>query len=160
MSEQIKKMEDVFNEFLTGDDLRNALNFAEFSNSSEMIYNGSHQMHYKGKCACYIDLPNEQNKWWSVWTVGDFSNVYEDFLVDERIKEIAWSNVVKCGNCNDMNCNPGKTEVIFGKEFTGVCNGTENLAMRFMNPDAEALECVKKMVEMTRYVIDNHIPGS
>jgi hypothetical protein len=155
MSEQKKRIEDAFNEFLTGDELKNALDFVEFLRANEMIYNGEHEIRYKDECACYIDTPNDEQRWWRVWTVGDYSNEYEGFPIDERTKEIAWSNVVKCGNCDDCDRDPGKTEVIFGKEFVNVCNGTDNLAMRFVNPDAEALECVKKMVEMTRYVIDN-----
>ena len=159
MSEQNKKIEDAFNEYLTGEELKNALILAEFLSASEMVYDGEYEMHYKDELVCYINTPREQDKQWGIWTVGDYSNEYECFPIDERTKEIAWSNVVKCGNCggtrDGVGCNPGKTEVIFGKEFTNVCNGTDNLAMRFVNPDAEALACAKKMIEMTRYVIDN-----
>ena len=155
MSEQYKSIEDAFNEFFIDDDLKNALDFAEFLRINEMIYIGDCEINYKDKLACYIDTPNELNKWWSVWTVGDYSNVYEGFPIDERTKEIAWSNVVKCGNCDGCDRDPGKTEVIFGKEFTNVCNGTNSLAMRFVNPDAEALACAEKMIETRRYAIDN-----
>lgn len=151
-----KRIEDAFNEYFTGDTLKNALDFAEFLRANEMIYNGDYEIHYKGKLACYIDTPNDKSHTWRVWTVGDYSNEYEEFPIDERTKEIAWANVVYCGNCDDCDRDPGKTEVIFGKEFTNVCNGTDNLAMRFNNPNAEALECVKKMVDMRKYVVDNH----
>ena len=46
--------------------------------------------------------------------------------------------------------------MIFGKEFANVCNGTDNLAMRFVNPDAEAVRCAIKMVDMRKYAVDNH----
>jgi len=99
-------------------------------------------------CMAVSRLKSVNRQKWGIWTVGDYSNEYEGFPIDERTKEIAWSNVVKCGNCggtrNGVHCNPGKTEVIFEKEFTNVCNGTDSLAMRFVNPDAEALECAKK----------------
>ena len=155
MIKQNKRIEDAFNEFLDGDELKNALDFTEFIKANEMIYDGEYEIHYREKCVCYIDTPNESNKWWRVWTVGDYSNEHKGFQVDERMKEIAWANVVKCGNCDDVSCDPGKTEVIFGKEFTNVCNGVGSLAMRFTNPDVDALECAKKMVEMARYIIDN-----
>ena len=159
MFEQNKKIEDAFHAFLTGDDLKNALDLAAFLSANEMVYDGEYEMHYKDELSCYINTPNEQDKQWGIWTVGDYSNEYEGFPMDERTKEIAWSNVVKCGNCggtrDGVGCNPGKTEVIFGKEFTNVCNGTDNLAMRFVNPDAEALACAKKMIEMRRYVMDH-----
>jgi len=151
-----KRIEDAFNEFFTGDELKNALDLAEFFRANEIVYDGEYEMHYKNELACYINTPNEQDKQWGVWTVGDYSNEYEGFPIDERTKEIAWANIVYCGNCADCDRDPGKTEMIFGKEFTNVCNGTDNLAMRFVNPDAEAVGCVKKMVEMAKYAIDNH----
>lgn len=150
-----KRMEDAFTEFLTSDTLENALAFAEFVRANEMDYDGEYEIHYKNKLACYIDTPKDGWPKWRVWTVGDFSHELEGFPIDDRTKEIAWANVVKCGNCDDVDCDPGKTEVIFGKEFVNVCRGVSNLAMRFVNPDAEALACAKKMVDMTRYIIDH-----
>ncbi|MHC1695643.1 MAG: hypothetical protein AB9835_10330 [Eubacteriales bacterium] len=159
MSKQNTKIKDAFNKFLAGDVLKNALNLVEFLSENDMVYDGEYEIHYKGKLACYINMPSAEDHIWGVWTVGDYSTEYKGFPIDEHTKEIAWSNVVKCGNCggtrDGVGCNPGKTEVIFGKEFANVCNGTDNLAMRFINPDAKALECAKKMVEMTKYTIDN-----
>ena len=151
-----KRIEDAFNEFLVGDTLENALDFAKFLKANEMIYDGEYEIHYKGKLACYIDVPNNQHRWWRVWAVGDYSNEYAGFPIDECTKEIAWANVVFCGNCDGVDCDPGKTEVIFGKEFTNVCNGVKNLAMRFTTPDAGALQCAKKMIEMRKHIVDNH----
>jgi hypothetical protein len=151
-----KRIDDAFNEFLTGETLLNALDFADFLRANEMIYDGEYEIHYKDKLACYIDTPKAEWHMWRVWTVGDYSNEYEGFPIDECTKEIAWENVLKCGNCDDCDRDPGKTEVIFGKEFTNVCNGTDYLAMRFSNPDVEVLKCAKKMVDMRKYAIDNH----
>jgi len=152
-----KRIEDAFNMYFTGDTLKNTLDFAEFLRANEMVYDGDYAIHYKGKLACYIDTPNDKSPKWSIWTVGDYSKEYEGFPIDERTKEIAWANIVYCGNCADCDRDPGKTEMIFGKEFANVCNGTDNLAMRFINPDAEAVECVKKMVEMRMYAVDRHM---
>ena len=151
-----KIIEDVFNEFFTGDTLKNALDFAEFLRANAMVYNGEYEIHYKDELACYIDTPNDKSNMWSVWTVGDYSSENQGFPIDERTKEIAWANVVHCGNCDDCDRDPGKTEVIFGKEFVNVCNGTDNLAMKFNNPNVEALECAKKMIAMRKYAIDNY----
>ena len=155
MPEQNKKLEDAFNKFFNGAQLKNALDFEEFCRVNKIVYDGEYEMHYKGELTCYIDTPTEQQKRWRIWTVGDYSTEYDGFPIDERTKKVAWSNVVKCGNCDGCDRDPGKTEVIFGKEFTNVCNGKNDLAMRFTNPDAETLECAKKMVEMTKYAIDN-----
>ncbi|MCL2866486.1 MAG: hypothetical protein FWF47_01855 [Clostridia bacterium] len=148
------RIEDAFNAFFTGETLKNALDFAEFIRANEMIYNGAYEIHYKDKLACYIDTPNDKSHMWRVWTVGDYSGEYEGFPIDDRMKEIARANVIKCGNCDDCNRDPGKTETIFGKEFVHVCNGTDNLAMRFENPDAEAVKCAIKMVGMRKYDIN------
>ena len=155
MFEQNRRIEDSFNEFLAGDELKNALDFADFLRANEMIYNGDYEIRCKGELACYIDTPTELQKRWRIWTVGDYSNEYDGFPINESMKEIARSNVVKCGNCDGCNRKPGKTEVIFGKEFSNVCNGADNLAMLFTNPDAETLECAKEMIQMARYGIDN-----
>jgi len=149
----IKKIEDAFNAFLIGDTLKNALDFAEFLRANELVYDGEHEIHYKDKLACYIDPPNEIEHRWRVWTVGDYSREYEGFPIDERMKEIAWANVVKCGYCNGVDCAPGKAELIFGKEFANVCNGADSLAMRFANPDAEALERLKRLVELRKQTL-------
>ena len=89
MPEQNKRIEDAFNEFLTGDELKNALNLAEFLSANEMVYDGEYEMHYKDELACYINTPSEQDKQWGIWTVGNYSNEYEGFPIDERTKEIA-----------------------------------------------------------------------
>jgi hypothetical protein len=150
-----KRIEGIFNEVLTRDVLENALGFTEFLNANDIFQSGQHEWHYKDSCVCYIDTRNEKHLW-IVWTEGDYSNCHEVFPIDERTKEIAWANVMKCGNCKDVDCS-GKAKIIFGKEFTNVCNA-DNVSMTFMftNPDAGTLECVKKLVLMRKNTIANH----
>ena len=150
-----KKIDDVFNEVLTGNTLENALDFLDFLSANEIIQAGQHEWYYKGKCVCYIDTRKESHSW-IVWTEGDYSNEHKDFPIDEQTKEIAWANVMICGNCDDVDCS-GKAKIIFGKEIVNICNA-DNVHMTFMftNPDAETLECVKKLVSMRKYIIANH----
>jgi len=130
---------------LRGGALRNALDFAEYLKANEMAHTGVHcEVNYRGKCACYL-LVDRKN--WTVWTQGEYDQEHSDVPMDERMKEIARANVCRCVNCGN-NC-PGNTKIIFGKEFTNTCN----VAMRFRNPDGEALECVKKLVEMRKQAI-------
>jgi len=151
-----KKIEDVFSEVLTSDTLKNALDFAEFLSANGIIQVNQHEMHYKGECVCYVDTRNERSSW-IVWTEGDYSSEQEIFPIDERAKDIAWANVMKCGNCGDVDCS-GKTKIIFGKEFTNICNADNvNMTFKFTNPDAETLECVKKLILMRKNIIANHI---
>jgi len=150
-----RSIEDIFGEVLTGDVLKNALDFMEFLGANEVTQTGQHEWYYKDGCVCYIDTRNERHSW-IVWTEGDYSNECEGFPIDERTKEIAWANVMKCGNCNDVDCS-GKEKIIFGKEFTNICNADNvNMTFMFTNPDAETLECVKKLILMRKNFIVNH----
>ena len=66
--------------------------------------------------------------------------------MDEHTKEITWNHV-------DLGtCGGGITVKLFGKEFYPVCKGT---TFRFNNPNAEALDCVKKLVELRKRDIFN-----
>ena len=153
-----KKIEDVFNEVLTGDVLKNALDFARFLSANGIIQADEHSMHYMGKCVCYLDTRSKKHSW-KVWTEGDYSNEHEGFPIDERTKEIAWANVMKCGNCKGVDCI-GTTKTIFGKEFANICNADNvNMTFEFTNPDAEILECVKKLVLIRKSVIANQAEG-
>jgi hypothetical protein len=69
--------------------------------------------------------------------------------MDDHMKEIARAHVNFCANCG--SCSPGKRKVIFGEEFDHVCNAD----MAFHVPDAEALECVKKLLEMRKNEISS-----
>jgi len=149
------KIEAIFNEVLTGDVLKNALDFTNFLNTNDIVQLGQHEWYYKDKCACYIDTRNEKHSW-IVWTEGDYSTDHDTFPIDERTKEIAWANVMKCSNCDGVDCKPGITKTIFGKEFTNVCNADNvNMTFMFINPNAETLECVRKLISMRKHIIDN-----
>ena len=150
---QTKKIEDIFNEVLSGEVLKNALGFMKFLNENGIIQANQHSMHYKNKCVCYIDVFNDIPSW-AVWTAGDYNREREDFPIDEPTKKIAWSHANKCGNCDGMVCNPGKAKTIFGKEFGNICNGAD-VDMVFDNPNGEALNALKKLVKMKMYIIDN-----
>ena len=149
------KIEDVFNEVLTGDVLKNALDFMEFLSANEIMQIGQYEMQYKDECVCYIDTKSECHSW-IVWAAGDYSNEYEDFQIDERTKEIAWAHANKCGYCEGTDCKPGRTKTIFGKEFTNICNGADECVdLYFYNPDAEALDGLKKLVALRKNIIAN-----
>jgi len=148
-----KKMsKQMINEALSDDILKNALDFTEFLEKNEMKVNGS-EISYKGKAACYMHLDGAKDypSPWTIWTEGDYSSEYEAVPINEQMKNIAWANVNKCGDCG-TKCKPGNHKVIFGKEFDNVCSAD----MAFYKPDAQTLECVKKLLEMRKYEIEKH----
>jgi len=148
MSEQ--KIEVVINDVLKGDAQKNALDFAQYLKSNEMVANGA-EVSNNGTPVCYIHIDGSDEKPgpWTIWTEGDYTQEHKDVLLDEHMKKIAWANVNICGDCG-AGCGPEKRKVIFGKEFDNVCNAI----MAFNNPNAETLECVKKLIEMRKNIIN------
>jgi hypothetical protein len=157
MSEQ--RIENFIGEVLTGDAQKNALEFVAYLKASEMLFERGKGywedklywlITYKDEYVCFILINGSEEKTepdgWTIWSDDSGSAWFEDFPIDEHIKEIAWKNVDFCANCGSCD-NPGGTrKTIFGKEFNNVCITT----MKFINPDVEALECVKKMVEIRK----------
>ena len=144
MSNQV--FENTINEVLSGDNLKSALDFAEYLKANELDVNGS-EISYNGKSVCYVHLDNTENYPgpWTIWTEGDYSSEHQDVPMSGHMKEIAWKHVNICGSCGG-SCSPGKRKSIFGKEFDNVCSAD----MAFYVPNAETLECVKKLLEMRK----------
>ena len=167
MSEQ--NMEYVIKEALTGEIKKNALEFAAFIKENEIscvrdtttdywadkIY---FVCNYKDQSVCYISINEyEDNSW---YITGDDSGDawYENAILDERIKEVAWQNIDICKDYNSCrSCgNPEKMsrKTIFGKAFDNVCPVT----IKFTNPDAAAVECMKKVFEARKnYILYNTV---
>ena len=132
--------------------MKNALDFAAYIRTNEMVAGGNHgEVCYKDKCICYMHLDGTEQEPgpWTIWTDGDYGRERADVPIDKHTKEIAWAHVNFCADCGG-SCSPGKRKVIFGKEFDNVCSAD----MAFYVPDAEALECVKKLLDMRKHEID------
>jgi hypothetical protein len=151
-------IENFIAEILTGDAQKNVLEFVAYLRAIEMQFERGKgywegklywMVKYKKEYVCFILIGSEEKPGpgpLTIWSDDSDSNWFEDFPLDECIKEVAWKNVDICGNCGGCG-NPGGThKTVFGKEFDNVCRTT----LRFTNPDAEALECVKKMVEIRK----------
>ena len=157
MSESVEKdkysdFEGFVNDVLSGETLKTALDFMVFLKENEMVAGGEHgEISYKNKCVCYMHLDGVEQAPgpWTIWTEGDYSNEHDGFPIDDCIKEIAWAHVNHCAKCGG-SCSPGTNKIIFGKEFTNVCSAD----MAFHNPDIATLECVKKLLEMRKLVLD------
>jgi len=157
-------IEYFINETLTGETQRNALELAAYLRTSEMslerqtigywadkIY---FICNYKGESVCYIAINEFDDGAWYITFDDSGTNWFEDFPLDEQTKEIVWKNVdiceSYCGGCG--NPDGGTPKKIFGKEFDKVCLVT----MKFENPNAEEVECMKKLFEVRRnYILKN-----
>lgn len=157
-----RKIEDYINEELSLDHQKIALDFVGYLKDNEMEFvkdNGYWKdkiyyiIKFNTECICFIAIkdPDEKDNHWTVWSDDMDSISLEDYPVEKALKEIAWKHVDGCGNCG--SCGGGRHKVIFGKEFEKVCGCT----FRIDNPNAEDLLFMKKMVEIRRKEILNHI---
>ena len=158
-------VQQTFEEYLEskmkGDALKNALDFVAYLKANDVTsdFNG---FCYKGEGVCTICDFDEAfgEKFESPVPVIFFNGVCEPatFPVDEQIKEFAQANVHYCAyftsNGKECGCGdrPGKRTAIFGKEFDHVCHSP----LWFLGPDAEALENIKKLVEIRKHEIDEN----
>jgi len=155
---------EEFKTKLTGENLKHALDFASYWGTDDVVAESGDfcgSVKYKGEDVCYIKVGGFEDTnldHWIIWSIHDADiNDMPDFPVDERIKEGFWANVNHCGHflSGGEHCGcgqqPGKRKAIFGKEFDNVCNSD----VVFTNPDAEALECAKVMVDIRKRRIDN-----
>ncbi|MCL2361674.1 MAG: hypothetical protein FWC73_07675 [Defluviitaleaceae bacterium] len=140
-----KNIEATMNEALSGDNLKNALDFAKYLKAKGMDVNGA-EVSYNGKTVCYMHMDggNDYPSPWTIWSGEcNYTRENENIPLDASMKEIAWANVNICGKCGG-GCAPGTTKTIFGKEFENVCSSD----MAFYQPNSETLEVVKKLLEM------------
>ena len=95
-------------------------------------------------CVCFIsikDLDEPQNLW-TVWSADLKSEWFENYDVNDIIKELAWKHIDHCGHCS--SCGGGRRKVVFGREFKAICGCT----FRFDHPSVEDLSFLKEMIKL------------
>lgn len=78
--------------------------------------------------------------------MGD-TDEYEQYISDETLKDMVWNSVKHCTKC--YNCKPGNSVMVLGKQFDEVCHSW----LMMKNPDADTLNCAKKIVIMRKQAI-------
>ena len=136
----VPKVEDDILELLDGEVKEAALKFAAHANVNQLApkrwrprcwkipHNGCH--------LCMIQL--EPNTWRLTFFFGDYNGKF-----DERFVAVVHEHVRICTRCHD-GCTFGKDTTVFGKEFKNVCS---QLTLQFENPNNDALECAKALLE-------------
>jgi hypothetical protein len=79
-----------------------------------------------------------------LWSDDSPKNSYANAMLDTQTKEVAWQHVDIFGNCGGCGNPGGSHKTILGKEFDNVCITT----FRFDNPNAEEIECIKKLIQI------------
>lgn len=153
MTDQINTtptFEDVIHEKLTGKAQQNALDYVAFVKSIGI--QGDSVFWVPGGYLCNIHKVDHTG--WHISMEHIDSPLcrpeYQDFPIDEEVKEFAWAHVSTCEGCG-CGFNPGRRPMLFGKEFHHTCFGL----MNFSSPDGEELELLKKLTVVWKLVVDD-----
>ena len=153
-----QQIEDGIRECLNGDRQKNALDFVAYLRENKLnpawATPLSWKINLKKEGVCYIKLFAEGRAGYNdriagEWVVnphGGFKNGYENVFVDEKGKEVAWTNVKYCIGCS-KNCVAEKkyrSVSLLGKDFDKVC---KNVIFNWINPNSDTLVYIKKMIE-------------
>jgi len=145
MEFHMMKIEDDIKNKLSGDNQKNALDFVAFLRAAGMTNHAEHTsaFEYNGEWVCILIIND------GGWMMFDnpLTSKYDDYPLDEDLKEFAWAHVNICTSCGgSAGCGkqPGREKTILGRKFENVC--TSEVA--FFDPDAGALQKVKQMIEI------------
>jgi len=155
-----KQIEDAIGELLTSDMLKNALDFVAYLGTNDMmpklVAENCWTFAYLEEAihVCVLAIyPDENGIGWTIFD-NPLTSKYDDFQVDEHLKEFARAHInicTSCGGSSGCGSQPGKHITIFGKEYDNIC--TSEVAFR--NPDSEALKKIKQLIEAWKLHIDN-----
>ena len=154
-----KRIEDFVNDFHTGDTKIKLLDFVTFLRTAEILFERCQFGYWedkfywntklKNKYVCNILINDDDENSWVVWFDGGDSDWFENYPLDEHLKEIAWMNADFCGGCG--YCPGGKRKPLFGKYFDNVCR----TPVCFKNPDNGELACMKELIDIRKNDILN-----
>jgi len=151
------KIEDDLAAALSGDVLKNALDYVAFLQENGMARDTGDgtAFGFAGNYVCQICInPADYKYAWSV-CMGNWDSVlcrseYQNFPIEDRVKEFAWAHVRPCTNFTskgkECGCGyqPGRHMTLFGKEFYHICHG----GIEFGDLNAETLELAKRLTEV------------
>ena len=157
-------IEDIMNENLDGDILKNALGFVGFLRANKMTprwtATNAWWVKYKGKNLISIRVgPKELVSWGyglvaRSWHIGHWNlhewflnhpEKYHELINCDNFKAFVWAHLYPCKHC--MCCAPGHDGVYLGKKFNSVCG------FRVENPEIDELELAKKLLECKKNMI-------
>jgi len=146
-------IEDEMKTKLRGDTLKNALGFVAYVRASGLTNDDEYcNNFYYLNTPTFVLLCFENENYpegeWGIYNspIRD----YEGIPLDEELKEFSRNNVRICtGQCGCPNWPRGGNQTVFGKEFKSVCSSV----VMYPNPDAEALEKIKRIIEYWKLTI-------
>jgi len=141
-----REIEDVACKLLESGKQKNLLDFVAWLRANKMppVWDCEQRWKssYKGQRVCYVHIGHIDDITNGYWGIKPFNDNLEDasIIANERLKEIALSNLRTCKNCG--SCFGGYNKTIFGKKIDNVCAA----GIEFWNPGADEIECVKQLI--------------
>ena len=150
-----KSPEETMNLILSGDTLKNAIDFVAFlrANEFQMEYNPDENAESKWTGAIggivgdsigymYVNSGTNFPDPWTIW-LNEYDFYDNGSAEDDVLQNFLWENVNKCSRCNPNweNCGGGE-KIVLGKKFENLCHSP----MFFYTPDALKLEMLKKLM--------------
>ncbi len=146
------------NNSLTGEGLKNALDFVVYLEGQGMQFELSTTDYWREKQYWYVKYHNKfvgfillngydpvkdetEPEGWIFWSDNYNSSIFTDFPLEKSLKEVVYKHV------DIGTCGGGLTVNLFGQVFTPVCNGT---TFRFDNPGSEEIVVLKKLVDIRK----------
>lgn len=144
------EIEQVAEEVLSGEVLKNALDFFAYLRENKInpqwSATNAWKISYKAFSVCFIRLygaADYYNLQKGSWRVMPFIGEYGESSLSGELREIVWAHKSTCRPC-------GKCALplnhVFGKKYDYACEK----AITFVNPDTKEIECVKKLIELRR----------
>ena len=149
MSKNAKPIiEDIIGNILSGDALKNALDFVAYLRANKLNPQWSATNAWKVSSktfnVCFIRLhgaADYHNLAEGEWHILPFIGEYKADTLSDEFKELVWQNKKNCRTCGQCAL---KLNMIFGKEYDNACEGS----ILFLNPNEKAVECAKKIIEL------------
>ena len=165
--EKNQQIKDGLSGKLSGEALKNALDFVAYMNENEMtldisyVSNGAYSFKRFDELVCILAVSPFWGivSGWSVYLgIGNntiFNGNYDDIAVDEHLKELVWTHIKSCANsvgdkCGG-GCQPDKPIKVFGKEFNKQCSHLT----KFENPNADTVKKISDLAKLFKHCIDD-----
>ena len=163
-SKEKPSLEDFTESFLSGELKQAVTDYIAYCKENKISYpwgaSNNWYLKFKGKRIGHLRLriagmktgrvDVKKDAWVLSLSINVNAPIYKEFIEREGFTKIVWKNVKRCEGCL-TTCSPGRTMTILDKDFNSVCIG--GWGIWFKNPDAETLDCFKKLTDFQKDII-------
>ena len=146
-----KPIEDIINDTLKNDSLRNVFDLMVWLRENKMNPAQSSattwKINSKGCVVCYFRFNFDVG----AIRITPFICEYKHDSLPDNLKEIAWANAINEKNCHGSCCCSYKLKTIFERKDFYACAQS----VTFTNPNTSEIECIKELIKMRKNILLN-----